>query len=317
MHTAARATDSASLTRLLPSWRLALEGAGKSPKTITSYLSSVVKLASYLRTSGLPDDTEQTGAAEIRSFLAVEIERTSAVSASVQYRNLRVYFGWLAREGERQADNPMLLVDKPKAPARAKPFLSDDNLKALLKACEGNTIEARRDTAIVRTLIDTGVRVSGLANIRYDPADDRRNDVYLSARRLRVRLKGGAEHWIPIGAKTASAIDRYIRARARTPHAGSPWLWIGTRGRGVEHMTDSGIRSMLKRRARKAGVQSVNPHRFRHTFADNWLAAGGSVDDLMNIAGWTTYDMPRLYAKGRGIERAREAHERLSPGDRL
>jgi integrase len=64
-------------------------------------------------------------------------------------------------------------------------------------------------------------------------------------------------------------------------------------------------------------VANVTPHRFRHTFADNWLAAGGNVDDLMAIAGWKSITMPLAYARGRGISRAAQAHERLSPGDRL
>ncbi len=258
MRTAARASDSASVASLLPSWQLHLEGGGKSPKTITSYLSTVRKLAAYLAEHGLVDDTELTGAAEIRSFLAAERDRTSAVSASVHYRNLNVYFGWLEREGERIAPNPMLLVDKPRVAPKAKPFLSDDDLRALIKACSGNQMEDRRDLALIRVMVDTGVRVGGLAGIRYNPSEDRLNDVYLAQRRLRITLKGGAETWVPIGAKTASAIDRYIRARARTPHGSSPWLWIGTRGRGVTHMTDSGIRAMLKRRGLRAGVQNVH-----------------------------------------------------------
>jgi len=303
---------------LTGSWKLALEEGGKSPKTIVSYLASVKALADFLARNRLPDDTELVGAQAIRAFLVAEIERTSAVSAQVHYRNLRVYFGWLAREGEREAANPMQLVDKPSAPPKVKPFLADDDLGKLMKACSGTSFEDRRDTALLRILIDTGVRVSGLAGLRYHPSDDSLTDVFLSQRRLRVRLKGGRETWVPVGAKSAAAIDRYIRARARIPRAAdSPWLWLGTRGRGVDHMTDSGIRAMLKRRGNEAGVQGVHPHRFRHTFADNWLAQGGSVDDLMHIAGWTTYDMPLLYAKGRGIARAHEAHQRLSPGDRI
>jgi site-specific recombinase XerD len=306
-----------SLSALLPSWKLHLESAGKSGKTITSYIGSVRKLSAYLAASGCVDDIQLTGAQEVRAFLVSERDRTSAPSAAVHYRNLRVYFGWLIRERERTTPNPMDLVDRPRVAPQVKPFFSDTEMAALLKVCNGNSLEDRRDHAIIRVLIDTGVRVSGLAGLRYDPAADQRNDVFLTQKRLRVRLKGGAETWVPIGVKSAAAIDRYTRSRARTPQAGSPWLWIGTRGRGIDHMTDSGIRQMLGRRGRQAGVQDVYPHRFRHTFADNWLASGGSVDDLMNIAGWTTYDMPLLYAKGRGVERARQAHERLSPGDRL
>jgi site-specific recombinase XerD len=316
-HSAAKASDSASSASLLPSWELALRAGGKSPKTIRSYTDSVRKLSAYLVASGLTDDVESTGPAEIRAFLVSEIERTSATSAQVHYRNLSVYFGWLIKEGERKAANPVTPEDKPKAPEQAKPFLTDTDQAALLKACKGDGFEERRDTALLRILIDTGVRVSGLANLRYHPEDESRTDVFLAHRRLRVTLKGGRQTWVPIGAKAATAIDRYIRVRARTPQRDSPWLWVGTRGHNVSHMTDSGIRAMLKRRGEQAGVQGVHPHRFRHTFADAWLANGGSVDDLMYVAGWTTYDMPLRYARGRGIDRAAQAHARLSPGDRI
>jgi len=305
------------MTALLSSWELALEEGGKSPKTIVSYLKSVRALAAYLAANSLTDDIEQSGPAEVRAFLASEIKRTSAVSAQVHYRNLRVWFGWLAREGERHTPNPMLNVDKPKAPEKVKPFLIDADMAALLKAASGQDFESRRDTALLRILMDTGVRVSGLANLRYDPKDDDKTDVFLSQKRLRVTLKGGRQTWVPIGAKSAAAIDRYIRVRARHSAHESPWLWLGTRGHDVGHMTDSGIRAMLKRRGLQAGVRGVHPHRFRHTFADNWLALGGNVDDLMSVAGWETYDMPLRYAKGRGVERARLAHARLSPGDRF
>lgn len=306
-----------SLTGMLPSWQLALDASGKSPKTIRSYTDSVRKLSAFLTSKGMPSAAGATGPEHIRAFLLAERERTSAISAQLHFRNLRVFFGWLDREGELDGPNPMVRVDKPVAPEEAKPFFTDAELAALLKVTGGQDFESRRDHAIIRIFIDTGVRVGGLANIRYDPDSDERNDVFLMQRRLRIRLKGGDVWWIPLGRKSAAAIDKYLRARARSPHAASPWLWLGTRGRGVEHMTDSGIRAMLGRRGKQAGVQNVNPHRFRHTFSDQFLAAGASVDDLMNVAGWRSYTMPLRYAKGRGLARAAAAHARLTPGDRL
>lgn len=312
-----RPTTSPALVSFVASWQLALEAAAKSPKTVRSYTDSVRALCAYLAVQEMPADIEGVGAQHLRAFLLSEEKRTSAVSAAVHYRNLRVYFAWLAREDERKASNPMERVDKPKVTKKAKPFFDDDELTRLLKTCSGATFEDRRDTAMMRILMDTGMRVSGLADLRYDPNDDSANDVFLSQHRLRIRLKGGDEIWVPIGRKAAAAIDRYVRARARHSHAASPWLWLGTTGRGVSHMTDSGIRAMVKRRGTKAGVQDVYPHRFRRSFADKWLEGGGSVDDLMHITGWKTYDMVREYTEARGVARAHQAHARFSPGDRI
>jgi site-specific recombinase XerC len=53
-------------------------------------------------------------ATHIRAFLLGEEKRTSPASAAVQFRNLRVFFGWLAAEGERTNANPTDRVEGPK-----------------------------------------------------------------------------------------------------------------------------------------------------------------------------------------------------------
>jgi integrase/recombinase XerD len=313
----ASVSEGPPLTAFVTSWELALEAAAKSPRTVRSYLDSVRALHKFLTAEGMPADVERVDAPHIRAFLLAEERRTSAASAAVHFRNLRVFFGWLAREEERSSPNPMDRVEGPKVTKKAKAFFTDDELIRLLKTCSGASFEDRRDTALMRVLIDTGLRVSGLAGLRYDPDDEERNDVFLARHRLRIRLKGGDETWVPIGKKASAALDRYIRARLKHPQAESPWLWLGVKGHNTAHMTASGIRDMVGRRGEQADIQNVHPHRFRRSFADKWLAAGGSTDDLMHITGWKTYDMVREYTEARGIARAHDAHARLSPGDRI
>jgi integrase len=72
---------------------------------------------------------------------------------------------------------------------------------------------------------------------------------------------------------------------------------------------------MLARRGEQAGIEGLTPHRFRRTFAHDWLAVGGSEIDLMQNTGWKTMAMIDVYARQLAAERARAAHARLSPGD--
>jgi len=306
-----------ALSTFIASWQLALDAAAKSSRTVRSYTDSVRALCRFLVDQGMPTSVEDVDAPHIRAFLLAEEKRTSAASAAVHYRNIRVFFGWLASEGERESPNPMDRVEAPRVTKKAKAFFTEEELSRLLKTCSGATFVDRRDTAIIRIFIDTGMRVSAMAGLRYDPDDGSANDVFLAQRRLRIRLKGGDEIWVPIGKKSAASLDKYIRARARHPQTSSRWLWLGVQGHNTARMTDSGVRDMVGRRGEQAGIQNVHPHRFRRSFADSWLAAGGSTDDLMHITGWKTYDMVREYTEARGIARAHNAHARLSPGDRI
>ncbi|GII79084.1 hypothetical protein Sru01_40660 [Sphaerisporangium rufum] len=326
------------LAHLVPSWRLALASARKSPGTIESYLHTASLFLQYLEVHGLPEQVGKISARHVRGFLAgrlngcwLDDRRTrpcpcgqtrsrSAGDTHKHFRNLRVLFNWLVAEGELAA-SPMANVQPPAVTADPIEPLSDDELARMLKTCSGTSFVDRRDTAIIRVLLDNGIRGGGLAGLRYHPADEERNDVYLSQHLLRIRLKGGRAHMAPIGRKTAAALDRYLRARARHKHAGSPWLWLPERGvtaaGGDRRLTRTGILQMLKRRAKEAEIPGVYTHRFRHTMATGYLDAGGDPIDLMHIGGWTSLAMVQRYTKATAERRARAAHARLSPGDRI
>lgn len=287
------------------SFALHLSAENKADRTRTTYALAIDQLTAFLSDHGMPTDVAKITREHIETFIAGQVARNAPATAAQRFRSLQQFFKWLESEGE-VTTSPMARMRAPAIPEVPVPVLSDAQLSRLLKACEGSDFESRRDTAIVRVFLDTGARISEVTGLTLD-------DLWLEAKQIRVMGKGSHPRALPVGRKTVRALDRYLRSRARHKDADDPALWLGDRG----PLTDSGIRQMVKRRARQAEIGHIHPHQFRHTFAHGWQSAGGNEADLMAITGWKSRQMVLRYASSAAAQRAALAHERLSPGDRL
>jgi site-specific recombinase XerD len=254
---------------------------------------------------GFPADLGDLKRKHIEEFILDQLDRFTASTAATRFRCLQQFFRFAAEEDE-VSRSPMDGMKPPAVEEKPVPHLSEDDLRLILKACDGKSFIERRDTAIVRLFIDGGLRGGALAGIRLDDLD-------LDRREVVVHTKGSKTLTVGFGDKTTLALDRYLRLRNRHARSSEEWLWVGPKGR----LTDSGIAQMLHRRATTAGIGHIHPHQFRHTFAHRWMAQGGSESDLQNTVGWNSTQMIARYGASAKAERARAAADRLALGDSI
>lgn len=290
---------------LLDSWIVALRAERKSPQTIKSYVNGVRQFADWAEDNAVPPHLDRATVNAFSAYLLDDLEREPATVRARQLA-LKRFSAWLAAEGEIPEDR-LIGLKSAKLDSKVIEPLTEDEIKALLKACaEGDQFRARRDTAIVRFMIETGTRAGESAALRLSGMD------LINGRATIVRGKGGKGRTVPFGPNTGQAIDRYVRSRRTHRLAETDALWLGDRGKPFSY---DGLHKALGERARAAGIDRFHPHLLRHTAAHRWLAAGGSENGLMAVAGWTRPDMLVRYTKAQSESRAAEEARRLNLGE--
>lgn len=297
-----------TLESLRSSFYRALRVEGKADRTLVLYGQSITYFSQWLESEGKPADLSSFTRDNVLDWLdSLRGRGLTTGTIRTRWRGLRRFVNWLLAE-EIITDDPLsgIAVEKPDAPP--VPVFTDEELAALVGACKGKTFNDRRDEAVIRLLLDCGLRVSEVTGIDL-------GDLDLDHESVEVTGKGSRKRFAYFGAKTGLSLDRYLRARAKHRHAASPALFLGERGR----FTPDGVRERLKVRAQMADLDPalVHPHRFRHTNAHDFLLAGGQERDLKRLMGWRSDTMLERYGASAADHRAREAARRLRRGDRI
>lgn len=291
------------LAGLLPSWQLALKAERKSPGTIRTYTDGVTKFLRWCESNGQrPELSRVVVQAFLADLLDEGMEGNTARSRDLA---LKRYAAWLVDEGELSA-NPLVGLKPPKADSKVVNALSDDQLRRLIKACQGRSLQDRRDEAIVRLMAETGMRAGEVLALQVSDVNVQDGVVTV------VRGKGGKGRVAPFGSQTAASVDRYLRVRRTHRLANAGALWVGANGKGFGY---AALHAVLKARAAAAGIEGFHPHLLRHTAATRWLRAGGSEGGLMSVAGWSTRSMLDRYTSSSAAERAATEARGLNLGD--
>jgi site-specific recombinase XerD len=299
-----------SFDSLIRSFVRSLRARNLSEKTVKTYKLAADELATYAAGQDLAG-WQRVDKGVIEDHLGALARTRKPGGVSVAYRSLQQFFKWADEEGE-VTPNPMARMRPPIVPEPETPVLREGQIRALYKACEGTDFRSRRDMAIVRFFLDTGVRLEECAGLTLGQLD-------VDMCEALVMGKGRRARTVAFGKRTVVALDRYLRVRARHKHGGSDDLWLAERTGPVGGaMTGDGIYQMLRRRGEQIDVPWLRPHILRHTWAHFARLEGRLHDDeLQRLAGWRSRQMLARYSASAASERALSAGKRSALGDRL
>src|ERR687886_3016189 len=260
---------------------------GMAAKTVTTYTSDLLSFARWF--------TDSTAAAfraaaatpsDILDYKAHlrTVQRRQAATVNRRLAALRKFFLWAKSTG-RVAELPTATVKGVPAAPRAPKSLPKRDVDRLIREAEkaGN----KRNLAILQLLRHTGLRVGELCNLRLC-------DIRKSERKGSVLVrsgKGDKDRTVPLNHDVREALEAYLKVR---PEASDDHLFLGQRG---EPLQTDGVQLIVRKLARRAGLEKVTPHVLRHSFAKHVLDAGEDLATVSRLLGHERLETTAIYTE--------------------
>jgi len=298
-----------TLEQLIDLYVLRCEVEGKSPNTIRAYRETLGRFVKVAREESFPTAVARIDHPHLYRYLG-RFGNLSLDTRHRYFREVRCFFNWLVEAGHLEA-SPFRAMRNVRLPQKIVQPFSPEDVGRLLACCDPATDSGARDRAIVLTLLDTGVRCSELVQLELADLD-------LEASRLRVlHAKGNKQRVVPFAARCREAIEGYLVVRGRGP---GPLFLAASHPRELKPgiaLQPNGLKQLLRRLGRRAGVPKVHAHRFRHTFATWAIEQDARELDVQFLLGHASPDMVRRYASTYNSEQAARRHAAFSPAERL
>ncbi|MFC2065226.1 tyrosine-type recombinase/integrase [Chloroflexota bacterium] len=221
------------------------------------------------------------------------------------FRVIRTFLYWY--EDEVMPDdwiNPIRKVKAPIVPVEPIEPVSIETIQELIKVCKNNTFTGDRDKAILLCLLDTGTRANEFLDVNIEDLNQATGDILIR------QGKGRKPRNVYIGKQTRRALRKYLRYR----NDSNPALWITQPGFDQGRIKYSGLRSIMRRRSKEAGVETPSLHDFRRAFALSMLRNGTDVFTLAKLMGHEGITVLQRYLK-QTKQDTEEAHRRAGPVD--
>ena len=284
-----------------------------SPHTVKAYARDVGKFAAFL--DAYYGSTTWTWAGvdrlAVRGFLAASArDGLSKRSMARALSAIRSFYRFLNLHHGLEV-NPARAAATPKIEKHLPGYLDRgamDRLFVLAEARAGeNTLQGRRDRAMLELFYSTGMRLSELVGLDLD-------DIDLVADQVLVRGKGKRERLLPVGRPAVLAVRQYLPRRdavlrdAATPDRRA--LFLGSRGRRLSARTVQ----LIVRRFLDAVSEGkdVSTHSLRHSFATHMLDAGADLRAVQELLGHASLSTTQIYTHT-SVERLKKVYHQAHP----
>lgn len=261
---------------------------GLSPDTTQSYRKEITQLQRHLVDIGADlSDIRNLTAEDVESFKTAMIERGFARSTiNTRIRTAKI-FGNFCVGKKLIPSNPASGVEVLKERHEVGPTFSKAQLRRILDAPNLTTFEGLRDLAVMRTLADTGIRVSELHALDV-------GDVLFADKSINVqRAKNRYGRRIPLTARLQAILTAYLRVRGVSDSTDALFITATD-----DRLAVGSIQYQIRRHGRASGVIDAvqcSPHVFRRTFAKFKIQAGVDVFTLQRLMGHSDINELRKY----------------------